>query len=174
MVPHFPPVPRPLIRHHRQRMEKGDIGDNELIVLKTSLLIPLDINNEIYDSLECNTAAVSGVFSLSKYYMFIELTVALVLIALSIQWFFTNTTNLPRVGPPTFLGYIWTALRFTYDRTLIDQARQSFSGRPFVMPTLGGSFIVVGPEMVEFMQHHNDTVVCLSISSPGTYQPLDL
>jgi len=96
--------------------------------------------------------------------MFLQLAIALFLLFSFIQWrISTSGLNLPRVGPPTVFGYIWTALQSSY-RTpaLISEGREKYSGRPFVLPTSSGSVVVVGPECLQLFQQNNDTVVCLN------------
>lgn len=47
------------------------------------------------------------------------------------------TGGVPRVGSPGVLGYIVTALKYTFNATsIIAEGRSQFSGRPFVLPTL--------------------------------------
>jgi len=94
-------------------------------------------------------------------YMSFELVFAGFLLVLSYLWSRTGkSADLPRIGPPTIFGYIWTALRFTFQNaTLIAEGREKFSGRPFIVPTSNGSLIIVGPDNIEVLQQSNDTVV---------------
>jgi hypothetical protein len=94
--------------------------------------------------------------------MVVEVVVALLLLLLSYQWWTTpeRQLDIPRVGPPTVFGYMYTAVRFvTKSAEILDDGWRQFSGRPFVVPTLSGSMIIVGAEVVEFLQQSDDTVV---------------
>jgi hypothetical protein len=90
-----------------------------------------------------------------------EFAVASLIISLLFQWYqASKKLCLPRLGPPTPFGYMWTALRFTRAHPkLIEEGREAFAGRPFVLPTLGGPFIIVGPDFIEFLQRCDDSVV---------------
>jgi len=47
--------------------------------------------------------------------------------------------GVPRVGKPGVLGYLQTALQFTFDaEPVILKGRADFSGKPFAIPTLVG------------------------------------
>jgi hypothetical protein len=81
---------------------------------------------------------------------------------LSYQLFKSSTPNikLPRVGPPTAFGYIWTLWYSVFhQQELFAEGREKFHGRPFVVPTLAGSLVVVGSGCVEFLQQSDDSVV---------------
>ena len=68
--------------------------------------------------------------------------------------------TIPRIGPPTPFGYLWTAIRcFVIHKKVIAEGRVKFGGRPFLLPTANGGIIIVGPENVEFLQSSNDTIV---------------
>jgi hypothetical protein len=100
--------------------------------------------------------------------MIAEVVVALLLLLLSYQWWTTprRKLDLPRVGPPTIFGYIYTAVRWvTQSREILVGGREQFSGQPFVIPTMSGPLIVLGAETVEFLQQSDDTVVCASTRS---------
>jgi hypothetical protein len=70
--------------------------------------------------------------------------------------------NLPRPGPPTVLGYIWTLFRFVlYPRELLAEGRARFPGRPFIVPTLAGPVVVVGKENVDRLRNEDAVVSSL-------------
>jgi hypothetical protein len=93
--------------------------------------------------------------------MSFELVFAGFLLVLSYLWFKTRKSiDLPRIGPPTIFGYIWTALRFAFQSaTLVTEGREKFSGRPFVTPTFTGPLVIIGPDNFEVLQQSNDAVV---------------
>jgi cytochrome P450 len=67
--------------------------------------------------------------------------------------------GLPRIGKPGFKGFVSTAFRFIFDTEgCIDEGWTQFSGSPFMIPTLAGSIIILGPEHVELLRTSNDTV----------------
>jgi hypothetical protein len=68
--------------------------------------------------------------------------------------------TIPRLGPPTPFGYLWTAARsFVNHEKVIAEGRVKFGGRPFILPTANGGIVIVGPENVQFLQTSNDTIV---------------
>jgi hypothetical protein len=96
--------------------------------------------------------------------MLTEVALTLFVLYLSYSWSLSQKGSrripLPRIGPPTIFGYIWTALRFTLhpDRVLAE-ARTRFSGRPYVLPSLGGSLVILSGDDVEFLRRADDKVV---------------
>ncbi|GLB37078.1 putative cytochrome p450 [Lyophyllum shimeji] len=67
--------------------------------------------------------------------------------------------GVPRVGPPGVLGYIKTALQYTFDAELvITKGRADFSGKAFVIPTLSGPVFFLPPKYLEIVRSSNDDV----------------
>jgi hypothetical protein len=61
-----------------------------------------------------------------------------------------NRTGLPRVGKGGPLGFILTALKsITSFADLIDEGLNKYGGKAFVLPSMTGSFVLVGPENVD-------------------------
>ncbi|KAF8204329.1 cytochrome P450 [Mycena galopus ATCC 62051] len=82
----------------------------------------------------------------------------IVLVA-SVFYLTHNRTGLPRVGKGGPLGFIQTALKsITAFGDLVDEGLERFEGKAFVVPTMGGSFIVVGAENVDLIKSSDDTV----------------
>nr|GAT47959.1 predicted protein [Mycena chlorophos] len=67
--------------------------------------------------------------------------------------------QLPRVGRAGPLGYAWTVLRSVLDSEgLVDEGWAKFGGKPFVLPSMSGEWIVLGPEDVEQLRRSDDTI----------------
>ncbi|KAJ7442452.1 cytochrome P450 [Mycena latifolia] len=68
-------------------------------------------------------------------------------------------STVPRVGRAGPLGYVWTILRSVMDSDgLVEEGWSKFGGRPFILPSLTGECIVLGPENVELFRKSDDTV----------------
>jgi hypothetical protein len=95
--------------------------------------------------------------------MFVETVLLVFLLFLSYRWSQAKSqANLPRLGPPTPLGYIWTLFRFVlHPRELLAEGKARFSGRPFIVPTLMGPFVIVGKENVECLRNEEAVVSSL-------------
>lgn len=87
------------------------------------------------------------------------------LAATVVYYFFRLTRDrqyagLPRIGKPGVIGYISSALRFIlHAEECLDEGWKQFSGRPFVLPALGGPVVVLGPEHLERLRVSNDMIV---------------
>jgi hypothetical protein len=94
--------------------------------------------------------------------------IALVVSALFLSyWLFLSGSraSLPRLGPSTVLGYLWTVLRFArHPRELLAEGRACFSGHPFIMPTLAGPVVVVGKENIECLRNEDAVVSSLLVN----------
>lgn len=89
-----------------------------------------------------------------------EVLLTLFVLFLSFQWSRNSRLKIPRVGPPTIFGYVWTALRFTFKPTeVIEEGRARFGGRPFILPSLSGSWILLSGEDIEFVRNADDSTV---------------
>jgi len=67
--------------------------------------------------------------------------------------------GLPRIGKPGIIGYISSASRFVlHADECLEEGWKQFSGRPFVVPTLGGPVVVLGSEHLEILRASNDTI----------------
>lgn len=76
-----------------------------------------------------------------SFYALATLTAVIYLAYLRLERGISYPGGVPRVGGPGVLGYISTALRYTFDaEPVIIEGREKFSGRPFVVPTLAGAF----------------------------------
>jgi hypothetical protein len=86
--------------------------------------------------------------------MLVEIVLLVFLLFLSYRWSQAKyQANIPRLGPPTVLGYLWTLFRFVlHPRELLAEGRIRFSGRPFVVPMLMGPVVIVGKENVESLR----------------------
>lgn len=61
-----------------------------------------------------------------------------------------NQTGLPRVGKGGPLGFVLTALKsITSFGDLVDEGLNKYGGKAFVLPSMTGSFVLVGPENVD-------------------------
>jgi hypothetical protein len=80
-----------------------------------------------------------------------------------------NRTGLPRVGKAGPVGFILTALRSIGSfEDLIKEGLNKYGGKPFVVPTMAGSVIMVsGPENIDLIEASDDSAV----SSLGFYMP---
>ncbi|KAJ7203631.1 cytochrome P450, partial [Mycena pura] len=66
---------------------------------------------------------------------------------------------LPRVGRAGPLGYAWAVLRSVLDSEgLVAEGCARFGGRPFVLPSMSGEWVVLGPENVELLRRSDDSV----------------
>jgi hypothetical protein len=92
--------------------------------------------------------------------MLVGIILLVFLLFLSYRWSQAKSqANLPRLGPPTVLGYLWTLFRYVlYPRELLAEGNARFSGRPFVVPTLMGPVVIVGKENIERL-HKDDAIV---------------
>ncbi|KAK7063838.1 Ent-kaurene oxidase [Favolaschia claudopus] len=71
-----------------------------------------------------------------------------------------NRTGLPRVGGKGPIGFILTALRsiMSYEE-LLNEGWQKFGGKPFILPTMAGQLIVLGPENLDLVRTSDDSVI---------------
>jgi hypothetical protein len=77
-----------------------------------------------------------------------------------IRSFRQNRAKLPRVGRAGPIGYVWTVLRSVFDSDgLVADGWYKFGGQPFILPSMTGEWIVLGPEYVESLRKTDDTVV---------------
>lgn len=71
-----------------------------------------------------------------------------------------NRTTLPRVGRAGPIGYALCVLRSVLDSDgLVAEGWDKFGGKPFILPSMTGEWIVLGPEFVELLRKSDDTVV---------------
>jgi len=84
----------------------------------------------------------------------------------------------PRVGnqTPFGIGYLITALQaITKSPELIEEGLKKYPGKPFVLPTLGGSLLLTENKSdIEIMRRSDDSVVSprpLPCSVPGDTHP---
>jgi hypothetical protein len=72
-----------------------------------------------------------------------------------------NRTGLPRVGKAGPVGFILTALRSIGSfEDLIKEGLNKYGGKPFVVPTMAGSVILVsGPENIDLIKASDDSAV---------------
>ena len=69
-------------------------------------------------------------------------------------------SNLPRVGSRGPFGYAWAVLRSVLDSNgLVEEGFKRFGGKPFILPSMSGEWIVLGPENVELLRKSDDSVV---------------
>ena len=70
--------------------------------------------------------------------------------------------DLPRLGPPTIFGYIWTAIRFTFKpHEVTKEGRSQFPGRPYILPSFCGPLVILSGDDMELLRTSNDSVVRL-------------
>ncbi|KAK7063836.1 Ent-kaurene oxidase [Favolaschia claudopus] len=82
-----------------------------------------------------------------------------------------NQTGLPRVGGKGPIGFILTALRsITSYEELLNEGLQNFGGKPFVLPTMTGQLVVVGPENLELVRTSDDSVINQPIALDELFQ----
>ncbi|CAL1703343.1 unnamed protein product [Somion occarium] len=81
-----------------------------------------------------------------------------VCLLVAVRLWLRKRTNIPRVGGPGPHGYIWTALRSVFDcNSVVEEGCRQFDGKPFVLPTLGGDMVVLGPDNVELLRKSDDS-----------------
>ena len=69
-----------------------------------------------------------------------------------------SRSNIPRVGPPTVLGYIWSIFRHFFNaRAVVEEGRRKFDGRPFIMPSLVGPTVVIGRNNMDSLHNQPTT-----------------
>ena len=57
-------------------------------------------------------------------------------------------------------GYAWTVFRSVLDSDgLVEEGVKRFQGKPFILPSMSGEWIVLGPENVEELRLSDDSVV---------------
>ncbi|KAH8824883.1 cytochrome P450 [Flagelloscypha sp. PMI_526] len=90
---------------------------------------------------------------------------ALVLIApypiLSVlrRWWLASSSSLPCAGPGGPWGYIWTLIRTILDcNSVVEEGCRKFAGSPFLLPTLGGDVVILGPSAVEVLRKSDDSI----------------
>ncbi|KAF7297356.1 hypothetical protein MIND_00969100 [Mycena indigotica] len=67
--------------------------------------------------------------------------------------------KLPRVGRAGPFGYAWTVLRSVLDSDgLVEEGWAKYGGKPFVLPSMSGEWIVLGPDDIEQLRRSDDTV----------------
>ncbi|KAF7343001.1 hypothetical protein MVEN_01730200 [Mycena venus] len=70
-----------------------------------------------------------------------------------------NRQILPRVGRAGPIGYAWTVLRSVLDSDgLVEEGWSKFGGKPFILPSMSGEWIVLGPDNVELLRRSDDSV----------------
>ncbi|KAJ6468009.1 cytochrome P450 [Mycena vitilis] len=80
--------------------------------------------------------------------------------------------HLPRVGRAGPLGYVWAVLRSVLDSDgLVAEGWQKFGGKPFILPSMTGEWIALGPEYVELLRKSDDTVFNAPIRNIELFQP---
>ncbi|KAJ7361121.1 cytochrome P450 [Mycena albidolilacea] len=77
-----------------------------------------------------------------------------------------NRTGLPRIGKAGPVGFILTALRSIGSfEDLIKEGLNKYGGKPFVVPTMAGSVIMVsGPENIDLIEASDDSAINQPIS----------
>lgn len=90
-------------------------------------------------------------------------TILTLLVAFAVYYIARATrkpAGIPRIGKPGIIGYISTAFRYTlHGLECMKEGHEQFSGRPFALPTLAGTLIVLGPEHVDTLRTSDDTIV---------------
>ncbi|KAJ7457038.1 cytochrome P450 [Mycena latifolia] len=83
-----------------------------------------------------------------------------------------NRTILPRVGRAGPLGYAWTVLRSVLDSDgLVEEGWSKFGGKPFILPSMSGEWIVLGPDDVELLRKSDDSVFNAPMRAKQLFQP---
>ncbi|THU95306.1 cytochrome P450 [Dendrothele bispora CBS 962.96] len=82
-------------------------------------------------------------------------------------------SNIPRVGPPGPFGYIYTVFRSILDSDgLVEEGWNRFDGKPFVLPSATGEWIVLGrPEDVELLRRSDDSVFNAPMRAKQLFKP---
>ncbi|KAJ7112121.1 cytochrome P450 [Mycena epipterygia] len=81
-------------------------------------------------------------------------------------------TTLPRVGRAGPIGYVLCVLRSVLDSDgLVAEGWDKFGGKPFILPSMTGEWIVLGPEFVELLRKSDDTVFNSPIRNIELFQP---
>lgn len=88
------------------------------------------------------------------------LAVTLALLAVSVRLLTQSRRPFPRVGAPGPFGYVWTVIRSVIDcDKVVEEGCKQFGGKSFVLPSLGGEMVIMGPENVEMLRRSDDSVV---------------
>ena len=88
------------------------------------------------------------------------LAALLIFLSVSVRIFTRSRRPFPRVGAPGPFGYVWTVIRSVIDcDRVVEEGCKQFGGKTFVLPSLGGEIIIMGPENVETLRRSDDTVV---------------
>ncbi|KAJ7454983.1 cytochrome P450 [Mycena galericulata] len=83
-----------------------------------------------------------------------------------------NRPILPRVGRAGPIGYAWTVLRSVLDSEgLVEEGWSKFGGKPFILPSMSGEWIVLGPEDVELLRRSDDSVFNAPMRAKQLFQP---
>ncbi|KAJ7815803.1 cytochrome P450 [Mycena olivaceomarginata] len=83
-----------------------------------------------------------------------------------------NRQILPRVGRAGPIGYAWTVLRSVLDSDgLVEEGWSKFGGKPFILPSMSGEWIVLGPDNVELLRRSDDSVFNAPIRAKQLFQP---
>ncbi|PPQ98643.1 hypothetical protein CVT24_003976 [Panaeolus cyanescens] len=87
------------------------------------------------------------------------LATALILLYVRIYRGISYAGGVPRVGKSGVLGYIKTAVWWTFDGgSVIAEGRRKYGGKPFVIPMLSGPVFLLGPEWLERIRAGPDSV----------------
>ncbi|KAJ7123770.1 cytochrome P450 [Mycena epipterygia] len=83
-----------------------------------------------------------------------------------------NRPVLPRVGMAGPIGYAATVLRSVLDSEgLVDEGWRKFGGKPFILPSMSGEWIVLGPDDVELLRRSDDSVFNAPMRAKQLFQP---
>ncbi|KAJ7727345.1 cytochrome P450 [Mycena olivaceomarginata] len=83
-----------------------------------------------------------------------------------------NRAKLPRVGRAGPIGYVWTVLRSVLDSDgLVTEGWERFDGKPFILPSMTGEWIVLGPEFVDLLRKSDDSVINAPKRNVELFQP---
>ena len=88
------------------------------------------------------------------------LVASLAFLAVSVRLWTQSRYPFPRVGAPGPFGYVWTVIRSVIDcDRVVEEGCKQFGGKTFVLPSLGGEMVIMGPENVETLRRSDDSVV---------------
>lgn len=88
------------------------------------------------------------------------LAASLAFLAVSLRFLTRNRRPFPRVGAPGPIGYVWTVIRSVIDcDRVVEEGCKQFGGKTFILPSLGGEMVIMGPENIETLRRSDDSVV---------------